>query len=151
MITIALLALIAIFEGLRMYWTYRPVSKKDHFKQKLEGTTKMIWDMEFKRHKTRELREGVRQDYDGAKNKLFQIEEGLKGNPDKETKDKLEDAKPLAERDLKRFEAQLKMLDLEIEGSKPTNEYPDGVNGVDHQIDSLHSLTKMLKDYITTL
>ena len=150
---IGLLAIIAVSEVVRLVLTHKPTTKKEHFKQKLEGTEKMVWDLEFKIFKTREIREDIRQEYDFMKHRVIGFEERLKvwdvskdGN--EEEKKKHEDQKVLAERDMNRLEAQLKQLDIEISGSKPTNEYPDGVTGITQQIDSLKELQGMVKDWL---
>lgn len=113
----------------------------------------MIWDLSFKTFKTREIREDVRREYDQQKARLSIISEEIKNWPSdksEEDKKKLEDKVVLIERDIARYEQQLKQLDLECEGSKPTNEYPDGVQGISHQIDSLQELRQMLKEWIKT-
>jgi hypothetical protein len=134
--------------------THWPVSQKGHFKLKLKGVEKMIYDLEFKAFKTREIREDVRREYDQSKSRLSITEEQIKNWPaDKDQGDKarLEDKIVLLKRDVERFEAQMKQLDLECNGSKPTNEYPDGVQGINHQIDSLQELKLMLQEWIKSL
>jgi len=148
---IILVAIVAVTELLRLVMNYWPVSKKQHFKHKLEGVGKMIWDLEFKMYKTREIREDVRREYDQQKARLSILEEQIKNwSKDKDEGDrkKLEDQVLLIQRDINRFEQQLKQLDLECEGSKPTNEYPDGVQGISHQIDSLQELKVMIKEWL---
>ena len=150
MVTI-LLGIIALAEITRLVFTHWPVSKKGHFKLKLKGVEKMIYDLEFKMFKTSEIREDVRREYDQSKSRLSIIEEEIKNWPaDKDQGDKarLEDKVVLLKRDVERFEAQMKQLDLECDGSKPTSEYPDGVEGINHQIDSLQELKLMLQEWI---
>ena len=60
----------------------------------------------------------------------------------------MEDTKVILERDIGRYEGQMKQLDLEVAGSNPTAEYPDGVQGINQQIDNLRELSEMLKDWI---
>ena len=151
---IILLGIIALSEITRLILTHWPISQKGHFKQKYRGVEKMIWDLGFKIFKTREIREDVRKEYDNSKNRLVIIEEEIKNWPqekDQGDKARLEDKVILLKRDVERFEAQLKALDLEINGSKPTNEYPDGVQGINHQIDSLQELKIMVKEWIKSL
>ena len=150
MVTI-LLGIIALAEITRLVFTHWPVSQKGHFKLKLKGVEKMLWDLSFKMFKTREIREDVRREYDQQKARLSILEEQIKNWPkDKDEGDrkKLEDQVVLIQRDISRFEQQLKQLDLECEGSKPTNEYPDGVQGISHQIDSLQELKVMIKEWL---
>ena len=43
------------------------------------------------------------------------------------------------------------LFDLEVEGSWKTNEYPDGVQGLNQQIDALRELQIMLLDYLKSI
>ena len=148
---IILLAIIALSEILRWVVTYSPKSKKRYFTEKREGVKKMTWDLEFKVFKTRELREAVRKRYDDASASKYLTEEQIKNWPaDKPVEDKkrLEDDVIRFDRDIERYKEQMNQLDLEMDGSKPTNEYPEGVAGVNDQIDSLRELNEMLRDWI---
>ena len=122
-------------------WEYR------HFKNKLRGVERMISDLVFKRFKTGEIREQVRQEYDNHKARLSSTEERLKTEKDK----KLEDDKVILEREIGRLEAQMKQMDLDIFGSKPTDEYHNGLEGINHQIDALQELKVMVREYIKGL
>lgn len=129
-------------------WKYR------YFLKKKKAVDCTIEDMLFKRFKTLEIREEVRQEYDAMKSRIFTFEEQIKNWPaDKDVGDRkrIEDQKVLAERDRDRFLAQIKQLDIEVHGSKRTNELPDGATGIDQQIDSLRELVLMIKDYSKTL
>src|SRR3990167_1908629 len=145
----ALLITIAITEISRLFLTHRKMSKKRHFKQKLDGTERMIWDLEFKTFKTKEMREDVRKEYDFMNARIEAIDATIKNlqKDGGETK-RAEDQKVLAERDRDRLKEQIKQLDLEVNGSKRTNEYPDGVSGIGDQVDGLKTLQGMLKDHI---
>lgn len=150
-IAVVLLGVIAISEILRLVLTHRTQGRRSYFKQKLDQVTKMIWDLEFKTYKTQEIREQVREEYDRMKSRIATLTEQIgawpKGKEEGEKK-RLEDQKVLAERDAGRFEAQMKQLDLEVHGSKRTQEYPDGVTGIKDSIDSLLELKAMLRDWI---
>ncbi len=123
-------------------WKYR------HFKNKLRGVEKMMEDLTFKKFKTLEIREQIRQQYDGEKAKLAVIEEALKKeNPEA----RLQDDKALLERDAERHLNQMKQLDLEAFGSKPTQELQNGFDGIDQQLDSLGELKLMIKEYVRIL
>ena len=121
--------------------------KKRYFKGKLKGVKRLIWDLEFKRAKTQMIREEIRQEYDNDKSKLAILEERIKKQKDK----KLDDEKVLLERDIKNFEKQMDGLDIEIKGSRKTVDFPDGIQGVNQQIDALRELQEMLKEYINNL
>ena len=149
-----MLAVIAVSEVTRLYLTHKKGTKKNHFQQKLDGVKKMIWDLEFKRHKTQEIREGIRVECDALKSRIHGYEEQIKNWPEGGNVDerkRIEDQKVLAERDVKRFEGQMQELDLEVNGSKPTNQYPDGITGVNQQIDSMRELKEMLEGWISAL
>lgn len=146
-----LLGIIAVSEVLRLVLTHKRVSKKGYFKQKRTQVRGLIFDLEFKKFKTREIREDIRVEYDSSRSRLLVLEEKIKQGPGKEGIDefkRLDDQKVLLERDIKRFEEQMVQLDLEIKGTRPTADYPNGVQGIDQQIDSLVELKKMIEDWI---
>lgn len=116
----------------------------------------MIEDLLFKRFKTLEIREDVREEYDNLKARKTALELQIKSEKETPTMEqgeiaRLDDKLVLLNRDIERSEAQLKGMDLDVYGSKPTNEYPDGVQGINQQLDALRELEKMIKDYIKTL
>ena len=151
---IVLLAVIAGSEVLRLVLTHKKTSRKAHFKQKLDGVQKMIWDLEFKVHKTRDIREEIRQEYDFMNSRLATLDGQIEAFPadgNIDEKKRIEDQKVLATRDRDRLQNQMKQLDLEVEGSKPTQEYPEGVTGINSQVESLRELTEMLSAWIKTL
>ena len=151
MITYILLALILLAEVTRLVLTHLPTSKRQHFKQKLAGTQKMIWDLEFKVFKTREVREDIRKEYDQMKARIHNLEQQITQFPkekDPAEKARLEDDKVRAEANRDRYERQMKMIDNEIDGLKPSSENPDGATGIMEQIDSLQELKGMLTDWL---
>lgn len=130
--------------------------KRKYFNWKLNAVQKMIWDMEFKREKTLMIREGIRNEYDAIQSKLHIVNtqiEALPVNKEKWTDEqkRLDDQKILLIRDSERLVNQMKSLDLEVYGSKKTNEYPEGVDGIDQQLDALRELQAMIKGYIKSL
>jgi chromosome segregation ATPase len=153
-IAISLLAVVALCELYRTFLGTLPLTKKAHFKRKLEGARTMVWDLQFKVFKTREIREDVRQEYDFVKSRLQSIEKQIQEWPsegDPEELARVKDSKELAERDLARFQQQMLQLDLEVEGAKPSVDLPNGYEGITMQIDSLRELEGMLKDWIREL
>ena len=135
-------------------WKYR------YFLKKLRGVQSMIEDLSFKRFKTQEIREEVRQTYDNQKAKLLSVETTISHERSKPEGDirlpegdikRLEDEVVRIKQDVGRYEAQLKGMDMDVNGSKPTNEYPDGHEGIVQHLDSLRELEGMLKDYIKNL
>lgn len=130
--------------------------QKSYFKRKNEGVQAMIWDLEFKRSKSQMIREEVRQEYDKSKAKLDVLQSQIKAQKDKPSMEeaeikRLDDQEVLLKRDIERYEAQMKQIDLDIAGTQPTNEYPDGVSGINDQLDSLMELKVMISQYIKTL
>lgn len=127
--------------------------QKEHFKQKLEAVQKTIWDVEFKREKTKMIREEIRVEYDITKSKLEVLNIKIKSEKEKPTMPegdiaRLDDEKIRIENDLKRYEGQMKDLDIEINGCKPNQDYQEGVVGINQQLESLRELLIMIKDYI---
>ena len=146
-----LLAIIAVAELSRLLATYWPASKKSHFTNKLDGVGKMIWDLQFKLFKTREIREDIRKEYDFMKARIDGLNTQITNYPKDgniDEKKRLDDQKVLAERDANRLEAQLRGLDVEMDGTKPSVDYPEGADGITQQIESLHELQSMLKNWI---
>lgn len=149
-----LLGIIAIAETHRTYLSMRPQTRKRHFEDRLRGTRATIWDLQFKVFKTREIREGIRRDYDQMKSRISTMEQQIKDWPaDKDVGDRkrIEDDKVRAERDAERYVKQMQMLDVEVEGAKPTAENPQGHTGLTQQIDSLREVEKMVQDYLKDL
>lgn len=120
--------------------------KKKYFNEKYRGVEKMILDLEFKRFKTQEIREEIREEYDSLKAKIDILTTQIKNGKGPDLA-KMKDSLELMKRDSERFIAQMKALDLEVNGSKQTNEYPEGVQGINQQLDSLRELLTMLEDY----
>lgn len=130
--------------------------KKKHFKRMQKGVEKTIWDLEFKRFKTLEVREGVREDYDNTNSKVSNLDKFIKDEEAVPTIEKGElarkhDERDLLKRDAERYKVQMDELDLQAMGSEKTNDYPDGVAGLNDQIDSLHELKVVIKNYIKNL
>lgn len=121
-------------------------TKKKHFKRKLKNLDKTIWDLEFKKQQAGVLREKIRLDRDNKLNHRNMVEAKLKENKTEELEKALTEANDI----LTRFEAQLKMIDEQIQGGTPTPEDPSG-EGVMGQIARLYELKKMVIDYIATL
>lgn len=149
-----LVSVIAFVELLRLYYLFRPTPRsiRSHFKGKVKAIREMRWDLEFKVFKAREIREQVRDQYDGQSNMKFHITKQLEAM-DKNAKERegLEKQLPTIEDNMKRFESQMRMIDTEIEGAAPTEDNPNGQVGIMEQIASLRELETMTEDYIKTL
>lgn len=62
--------------------------------------------------------------------------------------EKLYDEKEILELDQARYVEQMKKMDLDVHGSKKTNEFPEGYDGIDQTLDALRELKVLLADYI---
>src|SRR3990167_7888724 len=120
-------------------WKYK------HFVKKKRSVLMMVEDLQFKKFKTLQIREKEREDYTSICSRLGDINERIKsekGEPTLSTDEikGLDDQKALLERDKERKELRLKEIDIEIQGTRPTDEYPDGADGIEQQIELLHNL-----------
>ena len=130
--------------------------KKKYFKKYLVGVEHMIWDLDFKKEKSLMIREEVRMQYEGVRAKLNITEEKIKLLPEDKTKwsdedKRLEDEQVRLSEAKIRHEGQMKGIDIDVFGSPKTNEFPDGVDGIEQKLDSLRELKDMVKVYIKTL
>lgn len=122
--------------------------KLKHFKHKLNNIDKAMWDLEFKRSKSSQIREEIRLQRDRAVEGKLQMEaQTPEGKEAKEAHEK-ELAKLVD--NIKRYEAQVEMIDAEIHGKQPTDTEP-GQSGINDQLESLAELREMTKSYIKTL
>lgn len=142
--------------------------KKKYFKKKLQAVQGQLWDWEFKKEKTIMVRESIRQEYDGAQARLASIDSQIKSLPENKTKwtdeqKRLEDQRILLVRDIEGevdgqgtktrngYKDTLMALDFEVNGSPKTNQFPEGLNGINQQLDALRELKEMLIQFIKTL
>ena len=148
---LSVLVIIALCEIWRVVLVYKPVSKREFFKKRLQKVINDTWDLEFQRFKTEEVREDIRKIHDGAQAKKAALEIQVKNWPkDKDQGDKarLEDEIVRSNRDIERYKAQMAEIDVSIHGSKPTADHPDGADGMDQRIASYMEVQSMLKDWI---
>lgn len=125
-------------------------SRKYHyFNRKVRDVQNSIWEYEFKVTKSRAIREGIRGDRDRAMQSIANMEEGLKTIP-AEQKGNLEQELERAKENVTRYEAQMKMIDDQINGGAQTQENPAGI-GILEQIKSLTELKLMYLDYCSKL
>ena len=132
--------------------------KKRYFKKKLQAVQNAIFDLEFKRFKTLEIREGIRKEYDNLRSRLevlnTQIEKesapkGLRETAIDEFK-RLEDQKVILEKDIETKKNQMDNLDAEVNGLAASAENPGGSPGINHQLDAYRELAGMIKEYVRT-
>ena len=134
-------------------------NQKRFFKKKIHAVQCQIWDREFSRFKREELREEIRRDYDSLRAKLeilkTRIAEESGAGKLKETNidefKRLEDDQVILERDIGRRQDQLKAIDIDINGEKPSTENPEGSKGLDQELDAYRELKTMLIQYRDSL
>jgi predicted nucleic acid-binding Zn-ribbon protein len=123
--------------------------RKKHFKNKLEGIDQMIWDWEFKKFKLEIQREEKRQEYDGLKSRLEVVTTQLKAVDLKSDESKaLVDQQVLLESELKEVLESIQGIDAEIGGLPPSAENPEGVTGINQQLDAIFELKEIYKAYV---
>ena len=122
-------------------------TKKRFFKDKIDQVTKTIWEMEFKVEKSRQVREGVRQDRDRSIEAVGHVKARIEASQDEAEKDNLKKELEGLEDSVSRYEKQMKMIDDQIVGSNGDKDN-EPVIGILEQIKSLTELRNMYKDYI---
>lgn len=127
-----------------------------YFVKKYKEVQFTIWDLQFKRYKTKEVREEIRQLMDSRKAAIENLKERVKaeekeGKIDKEDLETMKDDIVRGEKEQEKFQEQLNGLDAEVNGIKPSQDYPGGVTGIEDQLSSLHELREMLKVYMEKL
>lgn len=65
--------------------------------------------------------------------------------------ERLQDQKELLVNDSKRYAAQMRQMDADVNGSTATNEFPEGIEGINQVLEGLRELQGMIKLYIQTL
>lgn len=121
------------------------------FYAKIGAVQKSIWDLDFKIEKSRQVREGVRQDRDRAIESLNMINTRLKAEDiSPEEKEKLEQDLAIYTDNVSRYERQMKMIDGQIQGVPAQGENP-GEQGILETIASYAELKAMYKHYLKNL
>lgn len=116
------------------------------FTRKLRDVQTALWDLEFKVAKSRQVREGVRQDRDRAVSHAKQLEPQVENLKDKDAKEKASKELAATQDTIKRYEAQMQMIDRQVEGFQGS-ETEQPVVGVNEQMASLAELREMYKEY----
>lgn len=122
------------------------------FRRKIRDVTYTIWETEFKISKSRQVREGVRQDRDRAMEGAHQMTAMLQGLTDTSTTQYADTAKQLEAQteNVRRYEAQMRMIDEQINGISANGENP-GQQGILDMIKGYTELRSMYKDYLKQL
>lgn len=124
--------------------------KKQHFKKKLEGVQRRIWDVEFLRSEYKATREGFRTEYDRLKELQDAANVRIAAEKEKEDPDKtiIEQLTKLKERydpDMEQLKKQMDNMDLLIEGPAPAGSPQQPINTT---LDGLRSVMVRLKEVI---
>ena len=122
-------------------------NKITYIKQSIKGIDRRLIDLEFKRFKLEELREGVRREFD----RMFEVVETLKAKVfslkeskgDENAIKELEGQLEKYTKDLEGLKQQIGQLDGEISSTNP--ELPQSVNS---QIEVAQEFKKMLVQYL---
>ena len=120
------------------------------FYKKIKDVTAAIWEMEFKINKSRQVREGVREDRDRAVENVKSLEAQIPNVEDKDMKKKMEADMATHADNVKRYEAQMKMIDDQIAGVPAKGEDP-GQQGLMETVASYAELKQMYKSYLKTI
>ncbi len=120
------------------------------FAKKISDVQISIWELDFKVAKSRQIREGVRQDRERAVEALQQVTAKLAGTANETDKAALQKEADGFTENVRRYEAQIKMIDEQIVGKPAAGEDP-GVEGINDRIRALSELREMYKQYLTTI
>lgn len=120
------------------------------FLNKIKAVEKSIWEQQFKISKSRQVREGIRQDRDRAVENRGQMENRLKKEEDVKEKENLEEQIKKVSENISNLEHQMKMIDDQISGVVG-NETTEGIVGILPTIESLSELKKMYKEHLKSI
>lgn len=120
------------------------------FAKKIRDVQNSMWELEFKIHKARQMREDSRLRRDRAVESVHQINKELTGVTDKDKIQQLTTEKAGQEALVKSYESQMRMIDEQIQGVEGTDETPAQV-GLNETLKGLAELRQMYKEYIKTI
>lgn len=125
-------------------WKYRL------FTRKIRDVQVAMAETEFKVAKARQIREGVRQDRDRAAQAVFNINTVLEKEADKDKREQLQKELNVNTENMKRYEAQMEMVDKQINGFSGSPE-AEPVIGEMEKLASYAELLKMYRQYRETI
>lgn len=134
----------------------KPLTEKQYCEKKLVGFQYGLYDIYFKMFKVKVRREETRQNYDGSKSKLEALNTQIKTQKEKPTMPqgdiaRLDDDKVRLEKDIQDLEHNLKVWDEVLGGAKPSAENPEGLSGLQQEIDNARDTIEIMKLYIKQL
>lgn len=127
----------------------RPITKKRHFKARVEQTDRSIWDLEFSREKYKMLREDIRQQYDRVNENVLQAKTSLsveqaKSAPDAKVVENLQNLVARYEPDIEYLKKQMEALDNQID----CESNPEACT---QKLEATRALREMLRSYAKKL
>lgn len=124
-------------------------AKKKYFNAMVADAEKVIWDLEFKKFTALQEREVTRRQYDQGQDALARINAQLQ-NPslDKDTKEHLEGQKAGVEKTLGDLMTHMKNIDGVISGAAPSEQLPEGAEGIDNKLSSWVQRREYIKSFI---
>lgn len=129
---------------------YATSKKYRVFAKKMRDVQISIWELDFKIAKSRQIREGVRQDRERMMGALVNLEAAYKDEKDKARLATLDTEKAALTENARRYEAQIRMVDEQINGVAAEGDNP-GQEGILDRIRALAELREMYKQYLTTI
>lgn len=117
------------------------------FARKAKDVDVAIWEQDFKIAKSRQIREGIRQDRERTLEAVNRISAAVDAEQDPEKKKALEAERASHADNATRYEAQMRMIDNQINGVPAQGENP-GENGILETIQSLAELRAMYQQYM---
>lgn len=119
------------------------------FIRKIRAAQESIWDIEFKLYKARQLREESRLARDRANDSLFKVNEALK-TAKGDVQKQLEEEKTQIEAQVRGYEAQIDLVDMQIKGVHGSDQYEEQ-NGIIETLEGLASLREQYKDFASKI
>jgi hypothetical protein len=119
--------------------------KLKYFKGMLADADKVIWDIEFKKFTAMNEREIIRRQYDQAQDASQKIAAQLLADPKNEQA--LNDKKAVEDR-VASLKKDMDAIDGTILGSQPTEQLPNGAEGLDNKLKMWVDRREYIKAFI---
>jgi septal ring factor EnvC (AmiA/AmiB activator) len=123
-------------------------NKKKYFKAMLSDIEKAIWEVEFRKFTAMNEREAIRRQYDQAQDALTRMK--AQPTPKEGLTEKQKSEIDLAERYVAQLTRELKAIDDTIVGGQPSEELPNGAEGLDSKLKAWVGRREYIKSFIKT-
>lgn len=123
-------------------------AEKKHFKEKIKYMDVQIWNLEFTRFQISQIRESIRQEYDQLRSRKEAINSTLKTEKDEVKITEMKDQLEKVENGEKVMLQQMQDKDIQVNGCKECEQFPDGVQGLNEQIEVARMTQQLYKDYL---